>query len=466
LQMINGAELVAGRFTIFNTKKHIHYIKIGYSQMENGILLVIFFLSFSTTLSGQSNGGIEQNVQRYQTEIEGIRGKQFKRLVKSASQSEEDFGAYLENNIDLQIPNELGDNYDKIVRALGLYRGPVITDFKALAKKVLQSQAAAYYDPAKDTFFVVMQNLSEQMLASIYVHELYHGLQDQYFDLDKYMLDPAMSGVLNDDQLLARQAVAEGEATLLMTLWTMKSMMGQIPPAMILEPVIKLQGNMELSQLKEMVKAGVAQQSNDLQSALAALDEIPRFILESLLGAYMKGMVFVYEIQKSGWEKVEELYSNPPVSSEQILHPEKWLNHENPIEYRWPEAEASVLEKWKLLESNTLGEIQWRVIFAEHGLEELGVKAAAGWNGDIFGVYEHIENGEILSLIRSSWDSESEAIEFEAAYKKVVAVKKQADNNLQVEIVREKNEVYLVTGRGIAQGAAFISALRAIETSP
>ena len=86
-----------------------------------------------------------------------------------------------------------------------------------MTKAVMQSQVAAYYDPESDAFYVVTQDLSEQMLGGLYAHELYHGLQDQHYNLDEYILSQT-GGKLNDDELLARQAVVEGEATYIMTL--------------------------------------------------------------------------------------------------------------------------------------------------------------------------------------------------------------------------------------------------------
>jgi len=388
---------------------------------------------------------IQSKIDSIQVEIEKIRGAKFKHPVKVANQSLADFGEYLDRMLEKQFSDNLDKNYGKVVRKLGLYRGPEIKDFKSLAKTVMQSQAAAYYDPATNTFYVVMQELPELALGSVYAHEIYHGFQDQHHNLDDYLLSPVQEK-LNDDEVLARQAVVEGEATYLMTLWTLKTQFGSVPAPGMLDMAIKMQAKLDVKTMLQMLKSSVVPQahSGDIEKAIKAMDHIPPFMIETMVGAYLKGMGFVFEIQKQGWEKVDELYKNPPVSTEQILHPEKWLAKEFPVKFEWPSFEQSLFSEWKLLESNTIGEIQWRIIFSEHRMGETGLTAAEGWNGDSFAVLEH-KNGDLLLLIYSSWDSQTEAQEFRNAYEKLLKVK-YPEGNETIKIQSNTNEVLIIEG--------------------
>lgn len=389
---------------------------------------------------------IQNTIDSIQVEIEKIRGAKFKHSVKVAHQSLEDFGKYLDKMLDKQFSENMDKNYGKVVRKLGLYRGPEIKDFKSLAKTVMQSQAAAYYDPASNTFYVVMQDLPKSTLGSIYAHELYHGFQDQYHNLDEYLLSPGQ-GRLNDDEVLARQAVVEGEATYLMMLWTLKTQFGSIPAPGMLDMAIKMQAELDVKTMLQMLKSSVVPlaQSGNMEKAIKAMDDIPPFMIETMVGTYLKGMGFVFEIQKQGWQKVSELYKNPPVSSEQILHPEKWLTNEFPFKFEWPSFAQKLFSDWKLLESNTVGEIQWRIIFSEHGMSEDGLTAAEGWNGDSFAVFEHKKNSELLLLICSSWDTEKEAKEFKAAYEKLLIVK-YPEGNETIKIQSNANDILIIEG--------------------
>ncbi len=365
-----------------------------------------------------------ETVLKVQREIELLRGEKFKSAIRVENQSVEDFGKYLDRAIEKQIPTDLLKNYGKIVRKLGLYSGPEIQDFAALAKHVLRSQAAAYYDTDKNTFFVVMQNLPALALKAVYAHELYHGLQDQHYNLDSYLL-LGNARKLNDDEALARQAVVEGEATYVMTLWSLKQTLGFVPSAEMLRIGLQRQSDTDTAALIQMLKANsAALGAADLAGVADELEKIPRFMLESMVSTYLKGMAFVFEIQQLGWNKVEELYSNPPASTEQILHPDKWVKNERPITIAFPElTKDDLFARWRMLESNTLGELQWRTVFAENSLQSIGASAADGWNGDRYAVLEHSGNSQLLLLLWTAWDTEDDATEFHEAYKRLLEIK-------------------------------------------
>lgn len=410
--------------------------------------IVLFVLLQTAEIPAQTTDLCAQ-IDSIQIELESIRGLNFKHPVPCQPQPLADFKAYMDSVLNKQMPDRLIKNYGKIVKKLGLYRGPEIEDFRAMAKMVMQSQAAAYYDPGKKTFFVLMQNLPSSMLTAVYAHELYHGLQDQHFDLQKYVLDQ-FGGRLNDDAILARQAVVEGEATYIMTLWTLKKMFGMIPPPSMLEMSIAMQAQMDVQTIRQMLKSGgdslMAQ--SEMKKAVAAMDSIPPFLLETLIGAYLKGMAFIFEIQKQGWEKIKELYSQPPAASEHILHPEKWLSNEQPFQLSWPDFEMEpVLQNWELLEANTVGEIQWQIIFSEYGMAETGKMAAAGWDGDVFAVLENRATQQLLLLVYSSWDSPEDAQEFHAAYQELLREKyKDAETTTDVRV--QDRDVLIIEGAG------------------
>lgn len=362
-------------------------------------------------------------------QVAAIRGLRFKDAIRVQNQSIEDFDVYLERELRRQLPEGKAEAYGKIVKKLGLHRGPVIEDFIEMTKMVMKSQAAAYYDPETATFYVLMNDMPEIMIGGIYAHELYHGLQDQYFDLDRFILSQSGEGAtLNDDELLARQAVVEGEATYVMTIWTLTEMFGTLPDHNTMRMAVDAQTNLDVNILREMVRSGALESflgsSKDLEKAVKAMDDIPAFMLETLVGAYLKGQAFVMQVQMKGWEEVEALFDDPPMSTEQILHPEKYFAREYPFRMNWNDIdEAKVLRDWKLLDQNTLGEIQMSIVFAEHNMRNSAKSAAAGWDGDRYAVFERPESAELMLLLYTSWDDEAEAAEFARAYEQLLAVK-------------------------------------------
>lgn len=354
--------------------------------------------------------------------IEQVRGKEFTAGIRAEAQSLADFEAYLDRHLAAQIPPGMDEHFETVVRAVGLYRGESLGDFKSMTKMVMMSQAAAYYDPDTSTFFIVMDDLPDTMRRPLFAHELTHGLQDQHHDLNAYLLSQA--GALSDDEIYARQSVVEGEATYVMTMASVVDMLGVVPGREMLGIGIAMQAGMSAAQMGAMLEGSpmLENMGGDLAEAAAAMDEIPAFMMETLLGSYLKGQAFVHEMQAGGWEAVDALYAKPPVSTEQILHPEKYAAGETPVRFDLESLDPELTRGWEKLHANVLGELQWRVVFGEHGLGDVANAAADGWDGDAYAVYAD-DAGATLLLLATHWDTDEDASHFEAAYQGVIDAK-------------------------------------------
>lgn len=395
-------------------------------------------------------------------QVANIRGLPFKRPIKVATQTQEAFGEYLDEMIGRQVPPEMAEHYGKIVRKLGLYRGPEIEDGPTLMKAVASSQVGAYYHDG--TFYVLMEGMPDELVATLYAHELYHGLQDQYFDLEAYIELNEGERTLSGDELMARQAVVEGEATYVMTLSLLERMAGTTPPPEMVAFAVQQQASMDIDAARAMLKQAqvVAQLGDDLQQSMEALDELPRFIVESMLGAYWKGLGFVHAVQRNGWSEVEKLYSErPPASTEHILHPEKWVAQDLPSLISWQGFEkARVLSDWELLDDDVLGELQWRIIFTEHGFTERAKDLAEGWDGDRYAVFKRKgSEDDLLLLLYTTWDSEADATEFANAYRELLKVKCEAGEQ-STSVVQKGTDVLIVEGGDKRSLASFEKLLR------
>ena len=382
-------------------------------------------------------------------EVAEIRGLPFTRPVGAELQSGERFAEYIAGRIDEEVPQTIRRHYGQIVKTLGLYRGPAIDDFSAMMTSVMVSQAGAYYDPRKQRFYVLMSRMPELLQGVLYSHELYHALQDQHFGLVRYLNFGRGDPSLSSDQMLARQAVVEGEATYMMTLWALQKAMNGIPPRAMLAQVIGAQTNLSMDQLRAMLQQPQMAQlmGEDIQASMRAAEKIPAFILDEMVGSYLKGMSFVFAVQEQGWSAVEKLYTEyPPQSTEQILHPEKWIAREGAVTFDWPEfTKVAALKAWELLDSDVLGEFRWRTVFREQGLAGEADSAAAGWGGDRYAVFKRRDSDAMLLLLRTSWDSKADATEFVEAYRRVLAVK-YADTPTATRVVQDGVDVFVVEG--------------------
>lgn len=453
------------------------YCSQSRSRIVCAIVTFAAFLCYFLPEAAQAQIQIERNGRSYtltpqayadviQEEVAAIRGLPFKKEITAQNQSQDDFDLYLDQQLKKQIPGDRAKYYGKIVRTLGLHRGPQIGDMLDMTKSVMKSQAAAYYDPDNSAFYVLMSDMPEFMLGGIYAHELYHGLQDQYYDLDAYLMEPMREG-MNDDEVMARQCVVEGEATLLMTLWSLERMFGQKPAPEMVAWSVRTQATMNAEMMRNLTLdesvQGMIGQSEGLGRAVAALDEIPAFMIETLVGAYMKGMLFVFEVQQKGWDEVERLFDAPPVSTEQILHPEKWFAREMPTRIEWADFdEAEALEGWELIDSNTLGEIQLGIVLAEHELDAEAQSAAAGWDGDRYAVLRRPETDEWALMLSTTWDSEAEAAEFADAYSRLLMVK-YPDLGVNAVVSLEGRSVLIAEAPGDTDLEGWLDFMRGAE---
>ncbi|MFQ5706035.1 MAG: hypothetical protein ACE5HO_01215 [bacterium] len=420
------------------------------------------------TVYAQQTPDLHATIDSISQDIAKIRGLPFKHRVNVQKQSLHDFGLFLDRTVLQQMPELRLSYYGKIVKMLGLYRGPEIADFKSMAKLIMQSQAAAYYDPATNTFYVVMPDIPRQMLSTVYAHELYHGLQDQYFNLEQYLLSQT-SGALNDDELLARQAVVEGEATYIMTLWSVEKMLGSLPQPSMLRMMIDMQAQMDTKKMLEILKSEALPMASesDVAKAVHALEDIPPFLVETLMGVYLKGMAFIFHIQQQGWQKVSQLYdpNRAPVSTEQILHAEKWLKQEKPFKYQWPffENEAT-FEGWEVLDSNTIGEFQWRIIFSEYDMANVARIAADGWDGDSYAILKNSTSDDLILLLVTNWDTTKDAEEFATNYQALLKVK-QRESPEPAKVAQENKEVIVVEGGREGSLDAMVAFVRKVAKS-
>lgn len=148
-------------------------------------------------------------------------------------------------------------------------------------------------------------------------------------------------------------------------------------------------------------------------SASGRRGSMPPSIIELWLFPYKYGVSFVsYLYEVGGWDLVDKAYHNPPNTTEQILHPEKYLAGENFQQVSSPKPEGA----YEVIRTDRFGEHFIRVFLSSHiGLEE-SVKASMGWNGDNFTYYR--VNGESLFAWSIAWDTDRDRLEFHKSMRK------------------------------------------------
>ncbi|HEY7522290.1 MAG TPA: hypothetical protein VH720_01360 [Candidatus Limnocylindrales bacterium] len=312
-------------------------------------------------------------------QVQAIRGLEEKEPIQPSIVSPETFGQVLEKSIRENSPPELLAAYERLYKGMDLLEDA--SSLEDLYVDLLQSQAAGLYDPASKKLYVLSREGAVGAVEKVYYsHEYEHALQDQHFDLRK------LTDGLTDqtDRQLARQALVEGDAYTVMTVW--------------------LTQNLGLAEILEIVQAG------DDPETQAALDRIPPIIKEQILFSALQGTTWVQGLQLAGgWQAIDEAFAQPPESTEQILHADKWASFEPPVEVTIPDDVTTRMgQGWSETLQDTFGERQLAVWL---GPEHDGDRAAAGWGGDRVVLLDGPDDSWAIALV-SEWDDSGEARDF------------------------------------------------------
>jgi hypothetical protein len=142
--------------------------------------------------------GVQASADSIASEVATLRGLPLKRRIPVKRATSAEFANFIDRQLRSQaLPAEYGD----IIRMLGLYRGPRIEDPNAIVRSVLESVAGGYYDVERKQI-ALLRDFPDARRKAALAHEMYHALQDQYFDIAKYY-----AGARNADEQLARRAV-------------------------------------------------------------------------------------------------------------------------------------------------------------------------------------------------------------------------------------------------------------------
>lgn len=324
----------------------------------------------------------------------GIRGLKIKKNVPCLVHDREQVKKYLLDTIETKIPAGKLDMEEVVYKTLGFI--PENYDYKKGIVDLYVSQIGGYYDP-EEHHFVMAAWMPGLLQASVAVHELTHALQDQYFDLSK-MIDIKLE---NSDELMARSALVEGDATAVMIDHT-RGLVGQAP--------LEKEPNVDSFLLQNVLGGSMVAQGAG----------VPQSLQMMLLFPYTSGLRFAHHLlKKNGYQAINEAFKDPPRSTEEILHFEK---------YGKAKQDFIVLSDQEVLGEETAVDkkIVYRDTIGEFGISALlgmfltnkseVVSGAAGWGGDRVLVLENAEKSKRSIFWVTHWDTEKDADEFYALY--------------------------------------------------
>jgi hypothetical protein len=334
-------------------------------------------------------------------EVARVRGLPLKRPIPNEVVDRRELHARL-----LKMAAEDKTAEDSIAEGFALERWGMIppgTDYKALLVDVLTDQVAGYYDPETKRLTISRSAGDDPGWAEmVLAHEIDHGLQDQSFDLHHFEDVPSSEG----DAAAARHALVEGDGIAVMIEVMLARRRAKVDWA-----------NPEIATAieKSMSAPGIASDG---------LDRAPLAIREAMLFPYRAGFGFIAALRRhQPWSAVDAAFARPPRSTEQILHPERYLADDPPvpIEVRAPAA----LPGFAIAHSTVWGELGFGLWLRSRGVDERTAdEAAAGWGGDRVVVLARTgdrRTDRAVGIARTEWDTEADAIEAAEAAGKALA---------------------------------------------
>jgi hypothetical protein len=291
----------------------------------------------------------------------------------------------------------VGEEWEEEARSLALVLAafdfiPAGTDLTYLWQDVVSEEVAGFYLTETEEIYVVSEgDLTGAVERVIFAHEFGHALQDQHFDLDSLGLEETSQPEYYADHVVAIQSLVEGDAVL------------------IQEQYIERYFTQE--DVMELLMSTLVLYSSP------STEDVPLVIEKTFSFPYVYGREFVNALyRRGGWRAVNDAYASPPVSTEQILHPERYLADDEPIAVSLPPLTTTLGSDWRLLYDAPLGEF-FLGLYLENELDPSQASPAVkGWGGDHCAVYHDEASGETALALRTAWDTTADVGEFLNAY--------------------------------------------------
>jgi hypothetical protein len=320
-------------------------------------------------------GDVPVDIAEVEAQVEQTRGLDFERPVAAESVTPEQIQRRLLKYFEETVPEDQNARRSLAWQAIGVI--PAGTDITEAMRAFVSGQVVGYYDPANQALVYIGQSELTTTSRYILAHELTHALDDQHFDLTR--LDP-LSARCDDEAFMAGLGAVEGNAQFVAT-----------------QVVIRFRDpDEEFGGTGDGSTAGV-----------------PPFIVQTQLWPYEDGARFIDQLdRRGGQEEVDAALTRFPVSTEQVIHPDRYPN-DTPQPVDVPDLARRLPGTWEDLDVMIVGEA-WLRIMLELKLDgEIADRAAAGWDGGLYRAWT--DGNRVAVVLKTVWDTTEDARAFAEA---------------------------------------------------
>jgi hypothetical protein len=315
-------------------------------------------------------------------EVQVLRALRFRDPVNPEAVSHERLVELLTAAIDHSYPRDMEARRGQAWVTMGAI--PAGTDLGQAYRDYAGTQIIGFYDTVSHRLVFIGTDDPSPLSRSVLAHELTHALDDQAFGLGR--LDQ-LENACRDERMQAFLALTEGDAV--------------------------------ETQLRYMRELSLSEQQ-DLTREVGAFPPTPATVpsfVRALLGfPYSSGRLFVESLTAGGGQAaVNEAFRDPPVSTEQILHPGKYPG-DSPQAIAVPQIREKLGGPWADLDVMDVGEAWLSTLLALRLSTDDAAAAAAGWDG---GQYRAWSRGDRTAvLLQTVWDRGTDAVEFADAMRR------------------------------------------------
>ena len=332
---------------------------------------------------------VSARVSEIARDVERVRELKFERMPRLRLVSPEEATRDSLREVDHYVSRRRQQIEEGLLVMLGLL--PPDVRLRQILGEALTEEVAGYYLPRTDTMALI-RGAGFGALASevTLAHELTHALEHQNFDIE-----PEEETFFTEDRGVGLTALREGSATVAKVDYVAltRGAGGDLPE------------ELRAQVLEEFERIG-----------LPASTGLPRYVRESLVFPYAAGGRFVHRIQsRGGWLAVDRAFEDdPPLSSEQIMHPRKYEVGEGPVGVRLRGVRAALPSGARVVARGDLGEFDTAQFLRDANGRRRSEQAAAGWGGSALELWR-LPGGRDVLVLGWAWDTPRDAAEFEAA---------------------------------------------------
>ena len=259
-------------------------------------------------------------------QVESVRGLRYTSPVAVTPLTQEQIDRRLTKNFDKTYPVDFYARRSQAWSTIGVI--PVGASLRDALLAFQTGQVVGFYNPANGQLVYIGDTDLDQTERFILAHELTHAIDDQHFGLRR--LD-AIGARCDDEAFTAGLGAIEGSAQYFAT-----------------QVLIRFPSDAPLG------GGGDG----------GSLDAVPPFVMDLQLWPYDAGIAFIRHLDEAGGTaQVDDALTTFPVSTEQILHPERWPNDvPQPVDV--PDLGPALGDGWRDLDVMTVGEAWLQLMLA------------------------------------------------------------------------------------------------------